>query len=524
MKFSRKLLVGALLAVLTAASPLYPALQVHEDQTPQGHPAQPPAKNPNSVRTVPKNPKPAKEDDNPASMPQQPQTPARAVAKSPKPDKEEDDPGLMERLKQTGDQYKRQQAENERRERKLEVAKATSSLPPQKIKEVDLKIQALKASTAATAAFLARPLPATKVERELYLKNAFGGIAETRKLESVIAKELGVHPSPNLEVMENVLSKLGEGEIFKTKYGGFNQEVQAYNPDPNAPVALGPNTQFFGIAAQLPPSAIPAAKSVAAYTPTTVQAAAVISLVGHGAGGGIMLEGTADGLGHVSSVEYDGSVNALVLNSDLVYFVKIPPWSLATMCREIGTDRNALLGVSETVKEGLVFGDRPEIYKHSDVAYDLMLADKFLADVVFAPPHAWTEGYKFPATKPVGARITSDMLVRFAFGNFQFARNDGLLSVVSSSLEVRMLPVSKVASPAGQMLPNYNALDQGWTPPDAFVANARILTEHIDYFRREPLIENVFAYGEVAALLRSLKESGRNLNALADQIETGEPR
>ncbi|HXI42491.1 MAG TPA: hypothetical protein VNH83_21080, partial [Bryobacteraceae bacterium] len=226
----------------------------------------------------------------------------------------------------------------------------------------------------------------------------------------------------------------------------------------------------------------------------------------------------------VATAEYDGSVNAFVLNGDLVYFVKIPPWSLATMCREIGTDRNALLGVSETMTDGLVFGDDPELYKRSDLAYDLMLADKFLGDVVFARPNAWTQGYKFPSTQPRPAKIKTDMLVRFAFGNFQFAANDGQLSVVSSSLEVRMLPVSKAATPKGQMLPNYNALDNGYAPPDALIANARILTDNVDYFRSEPLIEDVFAYGEAAALLRSLKESGRDLNALAVQIETGEAR
>ena len=87
-----------------------------------------------------------------------------------------------------------------------------------------------------------------------------------------------------------------------------------------------------------------------------------------------------------------------------------------------------------------------------------MLADKFLGDVVFARYKGWTQGYKFPTTQPTEGRIKSDMLVHFEFNNFQFARNDGQLSVVSSSLEVRMMPVSKAASPTGQMLPNYNLL------------------------------------------------------------------
>jgi hypothetical protein len=112
--------------------------------------------------------------------------------------------------------------------------------------------------------------------------------------------------------------------------------------------------------------------------------------------------------------------------------------------------------------------------------------------------------------------------VRFSFGNFQFAANDGQLSLTSSSLEVRMMPTSKAPSPTGQLLPDYNAMDKGWTPPDAFVANARILTDNADYFRHEALVQEVFADGETAAVLRSLKESGQDLNALADRIDGGD--
>ena len=235
-----------------------------------------------------------------------------------------------------------------------------------------------------------------------------------------------------------------------------------------------------------------------------------------------MLEGTAGRLRAITSVAYDGSVNALLLNDELVYFVKIPPWTLATLCREIATDRNMLVGVSETMTEGLVFGADPKIYLGSDLAYDLMLADKFLGDLVSARPKGWTEGYKFPDSHtPVGARVKSSMLVRFAFGNFEFAESDGVLSAVKSSLEVRLMPVSNVASPNGQMLPDYNKLEKGYTPPAAFSENVEILKANVEYFRREPLIEEVFADGETAAILRSLKESGLDVNALAGEVESG---
>jgi hypothetical protein len=439
-----------------------------------------------------------------------------------------DDAKMMDQLAQIKKNCEQQQAEARRREQKSEqqlaAAKANASLPPEKIQEVQTKIDIMKTDIAKTDEFLAQPLPSTKEEQESYIQKAMGAIATTRERESVVARDLGVDPTSRVEAL---LGRLGDAQDFKTQRGAFDWENHAYNPDPNAPIVKGPNTNFFGAAGQLPPSAVSTNQVSGAYKPTTVKDATDISNNDHGVGGGIMLEGSAEGFDHFSSVDYDGGVNALVLNlngDDVVYFVKIPPWSLATMCREIGTDRNMLLGVSETGANGLVFGDKADIYKGTDLAYELMLADKFLGDVIFASHNPWTQGYKFPSREPTEGKVKSDMLVRFAFGNFQFAAHDGRLSVVSSSLEVRMMPVSKSQSPTGQMLPDYNAMEKDWTPPDAFVANARILTENVNYFRREALIEQVFSDGETAAVLRSLKKSGQDLNALADQIETGHVR
>jgi hypothetical protein len=419
------------------------------------------------------------------------------------------DPKMAAQLAQIKTKCEQAQAANKREDERLEAAKSATNLPPQKRQEVEQEIQQLKSVIAKTDSILSQPLPSTRAEQESYLREASGAIAAARVQESVVARDLGINPTSR---MDAVLSKLAPAE-------GPNWDGRGGS---NAFVSHGNGTNFFGVAGQLPPSAIPSARNYAAYTPTTVEEATNRSNFDHGMGGGIMLEGVAEGLDPVSSVDYDSGVNALMLNGNLIYFVKIPPWSLATMCREIGEDRNALLGVSETGTDGLVFGDKPEIYKGSDLAYELMLADKFLGDLIFARPNGWTKGYKFPGTPPVEGKFKSAMLVRFAFGKFQFAQSEGQFSVVSSSFEVRMLPVSKAPSPTGQMLPDYNAMDKDWTPPDAFTANARMLTTNIDYFRHEVVIANVFADGETAAVLRWLKQSGRDLNALADSIDTAD--
>lgn len=435
---------------------------------------------------------------------------------------DDDDAKMMAQLTQIKKSCEQQQARAKRledeREQQLAAAISSASLPPEKIREVQQKIAIIKEDIAKTDEFLARPEPSTREERESYIKKALGAIAVTRERESVIAKDIGVDPSSRVEA---VLGNLGAAEDFKTRRGAFDWE-KPNSQNADAPVVAAGTTHFFGLAGQLPPSVIPASEVSSGYKPTAVDEATREANYDHGIGGGILLEGTAGGLDRVTSVDYDPGINALLLNGDTVYFVKISPWSLATMCREIGADRHALLGVTETETDGLVFGDNPEIYKGSELAVELFLADKFLGDIIFARPNAWTQGYKFPSTPPQDGKLKGQMIVRFALGDFVFGNTNGYLSVAKSSLEVRMMPFSKIPSPKGQMLPDFNAMDKGWSPPEGYVANAGMLSAHLDYFRHEAIIEAVFADGETAAILRSLKESNQDLNALADRIESSE--
>ena len=229
---------------------------------------------------------------------------------------DDDDAKMMKQLAQIKRNCELQQAEAKRREQESEqqlaVAKANASLPPEKIQEVQTKIDIMKADVAKTDEFLAQSLPSTRKELESYIKKAMGAIATTRERESVVARDLGVDPTSRVEAL---LRKLGDAQDFKTQRGAFDWENHAYNPDPSAPVVAGPNTNFFGVAGQLPSAAVPTNRASGAYTPTTVEDATNISNHDHGVGGGIMLEGSAEGLDPVSSVDYDGGINALVLSS-----------------------------------------------------------------------------------------------------------------------------------------------------------------------------------------------------------------
>ncbi len=207
---------------------------------------------------------------------------------------------------------KQYQAQNKQRVQELEAAKANASLPPQEMQQVEQEIQVLKAANVKTDALLAEPLPTTREAHKVYLSKALGEIAKTREFESSVAKDLGVDPASRMGL---VLSNLNLSvKEFETQFGAFDQQKPAGNADPNAPVPQeGKNSHFFGLSGQLPPSAVPTIQVSSAYTATTVKDAARISGEEHGVGGGILLKGKAGGLDTVSSVKYDGSVNALVL-------------------------------------------------------------------------------------------------------------------------------------------------------------------------------------------------------------------
>jgi hypothetical protein len=260
---------------------------------------------------------------------------------------------------------------------------------------------------------------------------------------------------------------------------------------------------------------------VAAYTKSTPQSADAIAKrdgsVGGVVGGGVMLEDSASGLGPVSAVTYDGRYNALMMDNRLIYFIKVPPWDAAALCREISRNENTLVGVS-IGKTSFVFGER-STYENSGAARDLMLTDHFLGDFIFGW-HNWTNGYNFPnGYVPQTAEVKSDMLVRFAFKNFQFTTTKGgELRLANLSVDVTMMPVSKRPAKNGGMLPDLDELERGYAPPPEFLANARYFSSHFNFFRKERIVAMTLAYGELAALFRSYKQVGINLEALASAL------
>ena len=357
--------------------------------------------------------------------------------------------------------------------------------------------------------------PHTAAEKEDYARKLSGLVGEGAMVTRSVQLGLGQNPFGVLERRLDGLQK--ELDKFKTKYGAFDNQ-SAHNPTAaDINIARKPGTDFFSVSRQ---AAAGNAGAVVGGTvkPTTESDARAIAGRDGSWGGGIMLESSATIPWQSPKISYSSELNAFLFDDRGVYFLKVPPWITATLCRVIAGQKNQLVGVSLTGREGLVFGRR-EIYQNSILARDLMLADQFLADIIFGEIR-WTQGYNFPdGYRPSHARIDRDLAVRFAFKDFRFAIKDEEIRSTGGSLEVRFAPLSAEKAGDGGLEPDYQALRDGYRPPAEFVANADGFISHLTYFRNEKLVARIFDYGETAALIRGLENAHADLNLLANTVE-----
>jgi len=391
------------------------------------------------------------------------------------------------------------QSPNVSREQKERATKATA---------------ALEKVITATEAMLKDPALKTSPEkREAIFAKAQSAIIYGNAVASTTEKQLGV---PRSSITDHVIAANVNIDGLLTQVSRFDG-----SPAPNWTTGdkgfkgSGVGNAYFGIGAN-PSTPV---SVTATYRATTPQAAEENKKMYGSAGGGILLEDAAGGLGRISAVEYDGRYNALVMDNHLVYFMKVPSWDAAALCRDIAQDKKMRVGVSMG-KTSLVYGER-STYENAGVGHNLLLADHFLGDFVFGWLE-WSKGYSFPDRyEPRTAEVTSDMLVQFVFKDFQFTTKDNGLQPANLAVDVRFMPVSKKPAPDGGMLPDLDALKRGYEPPKGFLENAQYLTAHFDFFRRERIVAKTIAYGELAALFRSYKQAGVNLGALASELERG---
>jgi hypothetical protein len=281
---------------------------------------------------------------------------------------------------------------------------------------------------------------------------------------------------------------------------------RAQQADPGRSDAIAPP--------QSPPILQSRSKITAGYANGSAEEAREASQNYGGIPGGIVLEGTAD-FGSLSSLGYDSRFNALVLNESTVYFVPVAPSDLAVLSRALADDNRIGVSLGE---EHLVFGRAPA---NSRLIMDLKIADNFLGEIVFAQED-WTRGYRFANNYKPKPHIGDSLYVAifFKFGGFRFALVDNELSGSHADLNVRLFPLADTPGADGSLQPDTEAIGRG-TISAQYEANAKHLTANIDYYRKERIVNQMFAYGEVAALLRGLRDQGFDLEGLARSVGSG---
>ncbi len=296
---------------------------------------------------------------------------------------------------------------------------------------------------------------------------------------------------------------------FKEKVSrGFDHSPNNGTPGPNDSPPVGGSTEFF--------------KARGSFQPTDRETAVEIDRRDGHLGGGVLLEGTASGLDAIDagSVRYDPGLLAITFNGNSAYFLNVGPLDAQAICRQVADDKLGRIGVSMSAPTYLVFGDNGDRnYRNTQVAYDLVLVDSFLADTVFNKNN-WNVGYKYLGNfKPRSSAAQENRLVRWAFKDFVFSITNGRVHLVDANAEARIIPYSATLGPNGEFHPDVDRLANKYAAPAEEVENAKHLADNMDYYKRERIIARTFAYGETAAFCRTLKQVGADLMQLTQGMD-----
>jgi hypothetical protein len=216
----------------------------------------------------------------------------------------------------------------------------------------------------------------------------------------------------------------------------------------------------------------------------------------------------------VQVISYNERFNAIEMDDQDVYVFKIAPRLVALLCRAIGEDKKERVGVS-AADPPIVYGKVPE---DSQIAWDMLLADVFLADIVFAK-NDLTKNYRFAdGFIPMGETVTYNVAVFFKFTDFRFQTDGHEMHLSNSRLAIQLVPLSDKVAEDGNFLPDEKAIRDG-RMSKAYATNAQHISDNISYYRKERIVKRMFAYGETAAFMRSLKAAGFNVNSLAETID-----
>lgn len=224
--------------------------------------------------------------------------------------------------------------------------------------------------------------------------------------------------------------------------------------------------------------------------------------------GGITLEGTADNLPIINDINYIPGKNIFIINGELIYQNVLTPFEIKDIFNAIGKDD--IIGVSLGEKN-LIYGK----LKDGSIASILMkLSDHFLGCIVFAC-NDWINFSDFPkGYQPKTDKETDGMYaIYFNFNDFNFKIENKQILPFSAAMNITLVPLTDTQNSEGGYLPDYQRINNG-SISKAFEANSIHIAENGDYYSKDQRLQRVIAYGQIAALARTLKQNGISLSKI----------
>ena len=142
------------------------------------------------------------------------------------------------------------------------------------------------------------------------------------------------------------------------------------------------------------------------------------------------------------------------------------------------------------------------------------------APAISASRGEWTSGYQFPGGyRPRSSGVHGPLAVLFTFSGFRFTTQESELYPAGAALTILLVPLTERKGENGGLVADDESVGRASFPQ--FEQNADHIIEHIEEYRQERLIRRAFAYGELASLLRVIKDAGFELAPLADAMDAG---
>ncbi len=235
--------------------------------------------------------------------------------------------------------------------------------------------------------------------------------------------------------------------------------------------------------------------------------------------GGVTLEGNGQGLENVRTVGYQTKRKVIVINGSLEYELSISPGNMKAILKAIA--KKDEMGVSLGGGKYTVYGG---LEKYSEIDLSMQMVDWFFAAVTYdwyktRENIDWFRDYRIAkGFKPrIELYSSTKGLSYYNFKDYRFAQEGHKYKLVSSILVMTIIPQSGKKAKDGGAILDYEAIKKGLIS-ELILENIKHISDNFDYYPREPIIQEVDAFGETAAFARGLKRNGVDLAKLASTM------